>query len=223
MTPTKFLRPSMHFRPWSSARSHSLGQPMPLSTSTMMDISALPSYWASPRSQSLDRMSFLISRRWGQMSASRWRIAAVKLEWKYCSRSRHSWIRQTELISSDKDARVKELTVSLWSSEEIFLRKFSFLMRHNALAAPSPIIVEAGVLEYRLGSFRSLLLSSPKKESSVCIEFGNRHQFSAPYTDWQDAGFHHRAARQGREISLEHAHTSIDKKKRGWMCAYVQD
>ena len=63
---------------------------------------------------------------------------------------------QTESISSDKDARVKELTVSLWSSEEIFLRKFSFLVRHNALADPSPITMEAGVLEYHLGSFSCL-------------------------------------------------------------------
>ena len=175
ITLTKFLRPSMHFGPWSSARSHSLGQPMALSTSTTVNISVLPSYWASLRSQSLDRMSFLIFRGWGQLSASRWRIAAVKLEWKCCSRSQHSQIRQTELISSDKDARVKELTVSLLSSEEIFLRKFSFLVRHNALADPSPITMEAGVLEYHLSSFRSLLLSSPKKESSVCIEFCDRH------------------------------------------------
>ena len=41
--------------------------------------------------------------------------------------------------------------------------------------------MEAGVLEYNLGNIRSLLLSSPKGKSSLCIEFCNGHQFSAPY------------------------------------------
>ena len=41
--------------------------------------------------------------------------------------------------------------------------------------------MEAGVLEYHLGNIRSLLLSSPKGKFNLCIEFCNRHQFSAPY------------------------------------------
>jgi len=63
----------------------------------------------------------------------------------------------------------------------IFLRKFNFLVRHNALADLSPITMEAGVLEYHLGSLSSLLLSSPRKESSILTEFCDRHQFSTPY------------------------------------------
>ncbi len=146
ITLTRFLRPSMHFG----------GQPICLSTSTTMVMSALPSCWTSLRSRSLNRRSSLISRGRGEMSASCCSIAEVKLEWKYCSKSRHSRIRQTESILSDKDAKVRELTVSLWSSEEIFLRKFSFLVRHKALADPSPITIDAGVLEYHLGILRSL-------------------------------------------------------------------
>ena len=78
--------------------------------------------------------------------------------------------RQMESMLSDRDVSVRELTVSLFkrllSSLEIFLRKFNFLVRHNALADLSPITMEAGVLEYHLGSLSSLLLSSPRKESS---------------------------------------------------------
>ena len=116
-----------------------------------------------------------------------WEGAGVSFLLKYCRGEvgvkvlLHVSAFTDQTISSDKDAKARELTVLLWSSEEIFLRKFSFLVRHNAVADPSPITVDAGVLEYHLGSFRSLLLSSLKKESSVCIEFCERHQFSAPY------------------------------------------
>ena len=103
----------MHLGPWSSAKSHSLGQPIYLSSSTTIDMSALPLCCSSLRSRSLDRMTFLISRGRGQVSASCWSIAEVKLEWKYCSKSRHSRTKQIESTSSDKDAKVRELTVSL--------------------------------------------------------------------------------------------------------------
>ena len=97
----------MHLGPWSSAKSHSLGQPICLSTSTTLDMSALPS---SLRSRSLDRMTFLISRGRGQVSASCWSIAEVKLEWKYCSKSWHSRTKQIESTSSDKDANYAGLS-----------------------------------------------------------------------------------------------------------------
>ena len=54
-------------------------------------------------------------------------------------------------------------------------------MRHSARADINPITMEAGVLEYHLGSLSNLLLSSPRKESSICMEFCDRHQFSVPY------------------------------------------
>ena len=44
-------------------------------------------------------------------------------------------------------------------------------MRHSALADLCPAAMHAGVFEYHCGSFRSLLLSSLRKESSACIEF----------------------------------------------------
>ena len=55
-------------------------------------------------------------------------------------------------------------------------------MRHSALADLCPAAMHAGVFEYHCGSFRSLLLSSLRKESSTYIEFCERHQFSAPYS-----------------------------------------
>ena len=76
----------MHLGPWSSARSHSLGQPICLSTSTTIDMSALPLCFSSLRSRSLDNMTFLISRGGGQVLTSCLSIAEVKLEWKYCSK-----------------------------------------------------------------------------------------------------------------------------------------
>ena len=42
-----------------------------------------------------------------------WSIAEVKLEWKYCSKSQPSRTKQIESTSSDKDAKVRELTISL--------------------------------------------------------------------------------------------------------------
>lgn len=74
ITLTTFLRPSMHFGPWSSTGSHSLGQSTALSTSTTMD-----TCWASLRSWFLDSMSSLICRGRGRVSASSWSIAKVKL------------------------------------------------------------------------------------------------------------------------------------------------
>ena len=73
-TLTTFLRPSMHFGPWSSTGSHSLGQSTALSTSTTMD-----TCWASLRSWFFDSMSSLICRGRGRVSASSWSIAKVKL------------------------------------------------------------------------------------------------------------------------------------------------
>ena len=153
---TKFLRPSMHLGPWSSARSHSLGQPTTLSTSTSL------------RSRSLDNISSLMSRGSGQVSTLRCSIVEVKSEWKNSSRSQYSQIKQTESISSNRDFKVWELTISC-ISEEIFLRKVSFLVRHNALADPSQSTMDAEVLENHIGNLRSLLLSSPK-ECSVSNE-----------------------------------------------------
>ena len=72
----------MHLGPWCSAKSHSLGQPICLSTLTTIDMSALPLCCSSLRSRSLDRMTFLNFRGKGQVSASCWSIAEVKLEWE---------------------------------------------------------------------------------------------------------------------------------------------
>ena len=89
----------------------------------------------------------------------------MKFESKNFSRSRHSRIRQTESKSSERD--VSSGTHCLTVAVSDFLRKFNFLVRLNALADLSPITMEAGVLEYHLGSLSSLLLSSPRKESSI--------------------------------------------------------
>ena len=62
----------------------------------------------------------------------------------------------------------------------------------------SPTAIEAGVLQYHCGSLRSLFESSPRREFNIWMEFGARHQFSAPYkstgkmqvstTDFPDTG-----------------------------------
>ena len=53
ITRKRFLSPSMHLAPLSSVRSHNRGHPISLSTSTTMDMSALPSL-ANSRSRSFE-------------------------------------------------------------------------------------------------------------------------------------------------------------------------
>jgi len=108
-------------------------------------------------------------------------IASAKAVLKYCSKSLHSWTRQVELTSSVSDAKVCVLKDSLVPLAQIFFRKFSFLVRYSALADFCPTTTDAGVFEYHCESFRSYLLSLPRIESSSCIEFCERHKFSAPY------------------------------------------
>ena len=48
-------------------------------------------------------------------------------------------------------------------------------MTQNARADLSPITMEAGVLEYHIGSLSSLIQSSPRKESSNGMEFCDKH------------------------------------------------
>ncbi len=64
---------------------------------------------------------------------------------KYRSKSLHSRARQVELTSSVKDAKVCALKDTLVSLAEILFRKFSFLVRHSALADLCPVTMDAGV------------------------------------------------------------------------------
>ena len=104
-------------------------------------------------------LDFYLSWRWPALSDSESeldiRSGCVKFVLRCSSSSKHSRMRQTDSMSSERANRVCELRVSEEESV-IRRRKQSFLVKQRASADRQSMTIIEAVLEYHFGNLRTL-------------------------------------------------------------------
>ena len=164
---TKALKALIYLGPPSRAKPHSFGQETTLAMSAMSLVSSLLLHFSSRINLSCVLIWSLICLGDGLHSLLVTELDAksklVNLTSKNSSSSRHSRMRQTDSISSERANKILELSVSAWPAEEssvIRHRKQSFLVKQRACAEGQSITIIDAVLEYH---FQNSLTELPKK------------------------------------------------------------